>query len=700
MCLLGHQDPTVAVGNLLSKTELPGNDGNHSHSPNQHRTASRRLSRISEHQKENSQSYEDECLASYIEAIKTPLLKPTLLSHSRRHGKGKSQSSDGSFAISPFQLDSEQIDTCWGQGIKNPVASTWLCTVSVESKDQTKPHDPSRAPSEPPSSVSPKIFEVEWQSIRWAGTQPNKVYIERHIRTLSGTGFDGPLSCMSGTSPRQSRSDVSTSALGSLTPSNCPPSKSRKIKSDTSGSIDWEKSWPKRKPRRVHNVSESSDFDSSAHTYQVDCSSIVIGNRNSAEGDNIDTPIREEQEDQQSQLPDIQECAMKSCPDFHQGPPSAIQTPPITRCSTDRACGLKSPNYSRFDTSRHQHHLRVPDTVLKRFRSLRDRLHRFRSSSMYSIRSEFPPPPDGKERRILSRNSTDIWPSSGEESPIFNTPESNTALMQPRGRRLDPLAASGLMIAIAELDRLTGSAQGNSPRTSATNLEQPNRSSGTDSPQSEGDASAIDTTPSVLANSPSSSFPPSGLPSPSSRLPQRSGRSSRRQHSRLSEVTTPDEANTPTQRDDDNDGQISPQALSLSAGTTQDPSQDFEAERRESLVPRPLSIIRPSSSDDKQMGDSSLASMSRMSRFAPIYDKAASGPAMETGILPPGQISSRGQAPGLINAVENRDTLGKFWSESCHPDTWSSDQGEPRDSEPFCPSNCSDSNRYGHESQP
>jgi hypothetical protein len=338
MSLLDQKEPTVTLGKPPPENKPSIIDGNCKPSLDrrqhryQNRTEGYRLSCISEQEKGNRRSYEDEYLASYAEAIKTPLLKPTRLSHSRRQGQGKSRSSDGSFAVSPFRLDSEQIVACREQEIKSPVVSTWLCTVSIESKDQAKPDGPSGVLPEPPSSASPKIFEVEWQSTRWNGTQLSKVYIERHKRTLSGTGFDGPLSCISGTSPLQSRS-VSTSPLRSLTPSNCPACKSRNIESGSSGSINWEKSWPRRKPRRVHNVSESSDFDSSTHAHQLGCPTIVIEGGNSAEGSNMDTPTYEEQEDQQSQLRDVQECAMKSCPEFHRRPPSTMQPPPMTRCS-------------------------------------------------------------------------------------------------------------------------------------------------------------------------------------------------------------------------------------------------------------------------------------------------------------------------------------------------------------------------------
>lgn len=336
---------------------------------------------------------------------------------------------------------------------------------------------------------------------------------------------------------------------------------------------------------------------------------------------------------------------------------------------TDRNSGLKPPNYCRFDKSRHQHHLRVPETVSKHFQSLRDKFHRLRSSSMYSIRAEFPPPPDGRERRILSRNSADIWPSSGEESPIFNTPESNVTPMAAEVPHADSLAASGLQLATAELDRLTTSAQGSRPRTSATSFERSRFSSGTGSAQSESDSSMPNTIPGGLARSPTSSVSSSGAPSPTARSPHGSEHRSRRQHSRLSEVTTPDEFNTPLQRSDEGGNLVSPRALSPSPEAPHISFQSMEAERDETLVPRPLSISRPSSADDRMTGDASPTAVSVSSRTAPIYNRVATGLPMEASILLPRRPSSREQTPDLIYAIANRAVPIKILAKPYRPDT-------------------------------
>lgn len=313
----------VSVGSP-PKSQVPGAVGDSKHGVEQfrYRAWPRRegsiLSCISEQNTVKCPSSEDECLSSCAEAARTPLLKP-IHPRSHRQGRGKSPSSDGSFSVSPFLLDSEQIDGPWAEGLKHPGNSTWRCTVSIESNDQPKTLQvhPSVSSSGSPKPVFPRLYEVEWKTIRWEDCGRRMVHIERHIRTLSGTGFDGSLSYLGETSSFQSPTEVSSPLPGPLAPSNCPSCKSRKVKSDTSGSINWEKSWPKRKPRRVHNVSESSDFGSMLHTHP----SIVIENGDIEEERSVDSPTMGEQKDQQYQLPSIQECALKSCPDFHQPPP-------------------------------------------------------------------------------------------------------------------------------------------------------------------------------------------------------------------------------------------------------------------------------------------------------------------------------------------------------------------------------------------
>ncbi|RYP35747.1 hypothetical protein DL767_003692 [Monosporascus sp. MG133] len=117
---------------------------------------------------------------------------------------------------------------------------------------------------------------------------------------------------------------------------------------------------------------------------------------------------------------------------------------------------------------RHHHHLNVCD--VKNLRSLgRGIRHRSRSS-IKSTRSDFPAPPDGKERRLLSRYPVDTWPSSGDETPIYNTPEPhNVPFLQnfPTGSYIEPLATAPVAIATRELDRLSSQARRSRSRSEA-----------------------------------------------------------------------------------------------------------------------------------------------------------------------------------------------------------------------------------------
>ncbi|RYP25724.1 hypothetical protein DL768_011419 [Monosporascus sp. mg162] len=106
---------------------------------------------------------------------------------------------------------------------------------------------------------------------------------------------------------------------------------------------------------------------------------------------------------------------------------------------------------------RHHHHFNVCD--VENLRSLGRRIRHHSRSSTKSTRSDFPAPPDGKERRLLSRCPVDTWPSSGDETPIYNTPEPHNVPFLHTGSCIDPLATAPVAIAIGELDRLSSLAR-------------------------------------------------------------------------------------------------------------------------------------------------------------------------------------------------------------------------------------------------
>ncbi|KAI0487000.1 hypothetical protein F4859DRAFT_323907 [Xylaria cf. heliscus] len=748
---LGHQEPVGARTQVLGN-----NNGDLKTGLDQRRKASSRLSCISEHQKENTPNSEDDYFFPSTQVMKTPSLEPVRHPHFHRHVDGKSRSSGDGSEVSPLQLESEQMDGCWRQRTRNQlILSTWRCATSGEDKEEIEQLDPPYA--KPPGQGSSEHLEVRWQTIRCTEARRKIICTKECRRSIPGTGFDGPRSSTSGETPLDSPSNTSRPPLGALALGNCMPCTSRSSKSNTSGSIDWERSWPKRKPQRGHDVSESSDREQTSPRHPVDASTTE------AEDISKTAPLKHEKIDQ-PRYSNVQDSDLKSCPEFDQQSSSAV-TPTTSRFSPDKVPRLESPDYSQFDSSRHQHRHHFSSTVSKRFRSLRDRLQRSRSSSMFSVRPEFPPPPDGKERRYRSRNSNDIWPSSGEESPIFNTPASNMSPVPPAGHNANLLAASGLMMAAADIDRLTESAyKSNRPRmpgTRSLELPRPRLPSSGDSPPSENGLSGVNTTPIVPANSPSSLSPPAGLTNPISRSPQWPGRVTRRQPSRLSEVTTPDEVNNPPQLSDDI---VARPHVFWSTGDMHDICKLAEVEREDSPLPRHLSNSRPSSSDDKPNSENSLASISEMTHFPRTYidrsglglgrDDTASersslrGKTLEQdrkrnnssdegdvrecisdpmpSTIRPRIITSKSepnceqslkeelermdmvaQESALfadvmerLNSGEHDSTTAERGSNSCHLDTWSEDQGEPGDSEPFCPPACLYSKRCGHESEP
>ncbi|KAI2779961.1 hypothetical protein F4815DRAFT_471724 [Daldinia loculata] len=301
----------------------------------------------------------------------------------------------------------------------------------------------------------------------------------------------------------------------------------------------------------------------------------------------------------------IQRHAHNSCPEFcrqlddFERPPSRLEG----QGTQARAHELRP----KVDKSRYRHHLRVRNIVTKQFRSLRQRIRRS-GSSTFSVRSEFPAPRHSKERRLLARDSMGTWPPSGEESPLFNTPESNATnakrISQDIGRHIDPLAMASVMIATAELDRLSsrrsldllsrtsGSStstgvSGNSP-TSHTPFH-----SGVTSPNNEISAStstALDMPPTIPFNTPLSSDPQSGVISPVSKSSRRRGKRRRAQRSRLSEVTIPDNIASPAESAEEfNEGlPISVTHIETLPECSSMPSKGTE----ESLYPKPLIISR------------------------------------------------------------------------------------------------------------
>ncbi|CAJ2509113.1 Uu.00g141390.m01.CDS01 [Anthostomella pinea] len=507
---------------------------------------------------------------------------------SRREADRPSEASADSTSISPFELDPESSDARGQQIVNHEAISTWLHSI-VSSSEQSVIRTSLPLELEHSSPLSSETAASEDQLdvmvIIPISSRSRRIHTRGHRSTRSGTGFDGPLSSPSDTQLRPP-SHVLGDQIGASMRSAALPNRSQRLKSDTSGSIDWEKSWPKRKPRRAHNVSEVSP-DPAALIHAADFFAMVTQKDDSVDDGNADDMLCPDFKVHHAQFHAIQQLALKSCPELHRQVGDFAQT--VNK--SEAGLPLVAPNYSEFDKSRHRHRPRVSDTLSKGFRSLGRKLYRSGSSS-HSARSDFPAPPDGKERRYLARDSTDVWPSSGEESPVFNTPESPGTPAYSSGSYVDPLAMAALMITAADLDRLsgTGSRQQRAGASGSSRSQTP-LSSGVDSPINGPSVSGLATPDNTPNYSPSTSLPQVSQTSLAARPPQRPGQRRRAQRSRLSEVTTPEEPGSLIEPVD-YVAEPTLSYLSSAVGTLQEISGELENANPESLYPRPLTISR------------------------------------------------------------------------------------------------------------
>ncbi|KAJ2969481.1 hypothetical protein NUW58_g9980 [Xylaria curta] len=309
---LGHQDLAAA------RVAMAGHNSSASEpSLHRHRTTSSRLSCISEHQKENTPNSEDDCFPFPAQFAQTPSLVPVRRTHSDRHTSRKSRSSGDSSAANALQLDPEQTEGVGPQGKHHRLAlSTWGRVAPTGPEERIERHD--ARDTKFSRSASPEILEMKWQITQRTG-QAGNMNIKEHAFAILGLGLDGPRSSTSGSSPLDSPSHISRLPLGALSLSNCMATKPRSSKSNTSGSIDWDKSWPKRKPQRRHDVSESSDRDPSAHKSLIDTTTLETRRKKEM------APLTHEEQEDQSRLSEGQEPTPQSHPEFFQRPPSAIQ---------------------------------------------------------------------------------------------------------------------------------------------------------------------------------------------------------------------------------------------------------------------------------------------------------------------------------------------------------------------------------------
>ncbi|XXH01419.1 Phosphatidylinositol-4-phosphate 5-kinase [Hypoxylon texense] len=612
----------------------------------------------------------------------------------------------------------------------------------------------------------------------------------RHNRSTaqSGTGLDGPLSSESDKLSKLLRDGLSD--LKESTSSANVSNGSQKPKSNTSGSIDWEKNWEKRKPRRKHDVSEAVNPDFTRPLRPVDLSSAASGSKSEDESDGKSCSYLSQHD---VQFHALKRYAANSCPELHR----QLDEFDKSFAKLQTRDSEQPISQVRFDLTKdpHRRHFHVRNIVTKQFRSLGRKLQRT-GSSTFSIRSDFPAPPDSRRRRLLARDSADIWPSSGNETPLFNTPESNISSVNMVGNYLDPLAMASMVIATAELDRLSSRAsldQASRKSGSSTGFSHASPTSptplysGSASPNngaSLSNSTTLDVPPTNPFNTPASSSSQSGVASPtsSSRSPQRRGHRRRGQRSHLSEVATPDEVASPAEPAEDFGERrlsfSSPQIETLPECSATHPCEnenESENENERGMYPKPLAINRGgyketeprigSSSEDKRKSSIPSVSVSPPEEHGSFLRSLSGFSDTEEAISPPSRVSSIGKTPESmystmvtdsvrgqpfssslfgpgrtgtsLSTIPDADSSARLTAalsfkelgsaaapandtsarnvqavseepvdssaghpntDSCHPCTWSESQGEPGNSDPFCPPDCLETRHSSQDS--
>ncbi|KAI0122697.1 hypothetical protein F4814DRAFT_438648 [Daldinia grandis] len=438
--------------------------------------------------------------------------------------------------VSPNSVGSEDIDNQWEHSADDELISNWLSGVSYSNR----PNEETSLTRQSTPAVSPDAPDPEGK----ADVVPSFT-----CPSIFGTGLDGPLS---------SESDK----LSKLLRDGPSDLKESSRSADLSGSSQKVKSSHRARlvdPSPVDNNSNEDSCTSSGDENVSDEKSYLY----------LSWP--------DSQFRVIQRHAHNSCPEFCRQL-DAFERPsskPESQGTQAAARELRP----KVDKSRSWHHLRVRNIRIRRS-----------GSSTFSIRSEFPAPLHSKERRLLARNSIDLWPPSGEESPLFNTPESNVTnakrISQEIRRHIDPLAIASVMIATAELDRLSSRSLDQVSRTSDSSTGISGNSPTSHTPFHSGAASPNNEMSS--STSPVLDIPPTipfDTPSPGSKSSQRRGRQRRGRRSRLSEVTTPGDVTSPAESIEEFNDAL-PECSSVpSKGTG------------ESLYPKPL-IIGHSSEEE------------------------------------------------------------------------------------------------------
>ncbi|KAF7540725.1 hypothetical protein G7054_g1150 [Neopestalotiopsis clavispora] len=455
----------------------------------------------------------------------------------------------------------------------------------------------------------------------------------------------------------------------------------KKPRDSTLGTINWEKSWYKHKPRRAHDVSEVTSPDYSVHAHAVDLFSMAGFNSDNSGDDN---PAENTAKLDAVNLPNA--LAFKSCPELG-------------------SAGDVEVNKSTSKMSQIRHRNRYG--IRKAFRYVKRKFSG--ASTNVSIRSDFPDFPRGAARRILSRDSTDIYQSSEEETQVFNTPVRTP--LEP----LSPLKE--------DLEGVNDTYNDAPTIFRASVLDE------------DDDMFRPSVSPSVLLNKSTARSTPARL-GPRRRTTTKS---------RLSEVTTPEDLAT-------SDPFPSPYSLEVDHDSADCAVVDSLTDEEAHLSPRwqttghygsnPGLLSTPSSAQHyrsspillgeahfpqrpglelrraietmledasdthpesntaertlgadtsgtefyRSLDSQAVDTLESRDRQAGADSRPSSPPLLSLGPALIQQHPAR-TGTGPSSDADTSDTAAAK-RESCHPDTWNSLRGEPGDSDPFCPPTC------------
>ncbi|KAI0832195.1 hypothetical protein F5Y06DRAFT_281267 [Hypoxylon sp. FL0890] len=795
MYAIRHGYSLLTPGQHLLSPNSTGHSNSGKYPPHRCHSHSCKSAPTEQHWKENSREYEDEhwLFSTQPHSFHLRLATSGACSPCQTRRPPETCRDWTLTPVSPNPVESQKPKCRQERGAEDELIYVWLSTVYRSNCSNCLNAEAELATQNTPAvpqDLEDKVEAVANLTYPMIVLQPPR---RNRSTAQSGTGLDGPQSSESDKLSKRVRDGLND--LKESSRSTDLSVSSRKLRSSTSGSIDWDKTWEKRKPRRKHDVSEASNLNyvPLPHGDDLlpaanDSNDINSGSSSGTDSDGVSdnkSCLYLSQHDAQFHV--IQKHAANSCPELqHQLEDFDKSLPrPKTGDSQEQTTRLRF----KLNENQHRHLFHVRNLVTMRFRSLGRKFKRSGSSNL-SVQSDFPAPRNSKERRRLARESMDAWPSSGEETPVFNTPESNiTNAGTPRaaGHHFDPLAMASMMIATAELDRL--SSRGSLDQTSRTSgssngfsgsspVSQTPLHTGPTSPNNETpESTALNMPPTIPFNTPSSSGPPSGIVSPLSRPSLRRGQRRRGQRSRLSEVTTPDEITSPDELAEE--PSASRPSLSLSQIEILPECSTTLNEGKNSLYPKPLAIKR-NSGDSIDSRDDGLSENARVAHLAsgtpdtgalsakspekpgspsqltresslkrqesisppsrvssisktpefmygpklvPINDDGQElpvrpprsltfSPDVETAVIPTSASNGRGSTTIAIKVTEillstpevgsataakkpNEDTS----PESCHPNTWSETQGEPGDSDPFCPPDCLETRHSSQDSQ-